>query len=145
MAQPHLVIKSFKDRQAATPELVTALPGGLRHGTKADTTTPRPFGLITCEEKDRKYHSGGAAFVSYEVVLTIVGTDRVETVGHAQDLFAAVFNMSRVLPSVDGYVIIIEPAGSTIIEDPNNEYGKDILIGRQTWNVLIQESELILT
>ena len=144
MAQAHLVIKSFKDIAAATPVLANALPGWLRHGKKVDTSTPRPYGMLVCEEQDRVYNSGGGARVRYNLVLTIVGENKVGVVGNAQDLFAAAFNMSRTLPSVEGRVLVMLPRGSTLVEDKDIEHGKDILVGTQTWDVLIQESELIL-
>ncbi len=143
MGQAHQIVKSFLEVVAATPALNVLMVGGVHHGVRTDTETKRPYGFISVEEQGRVYQSGGTALVDYEITFQIVGGQSVGWVGSAQDVFAAVFNISRNLPSVIGQVIILMPTGGTIVEDPDSEFGKDIIVGTQTWQVSIQEGEQI--
>ena len=139
MSQSHLIVKSFKDLVASTSGLNAALPGDLHHGVRVDTSIVRPFALIVVTEKDRETFSG-ATLVTYEAALTIYGGQQVGVVGAAQQAFADVFNLSQSLPSVVGQVVLIQPTQCEIEEDKDSEFGKDILIGKQKWDILIQEN-----
>jgi len=151
MGQAHYIAKSFKDVVAATPPLNNALPGNLHYGTRVDTSTVRPYGLLDVKELDRRYHSGGSAFVRYEVTLTVVGRQWVEEVGVILDQFAAAFNevtspAAFALPSFTGQIMLVRCQGTTLTEsvDQVQEAGKDIMVGTITWIILTQETELIL-
>ena len=144
MSQPHLISKSFKDRIASSEVLNNALPGKLHYGEHANTSTPKPFGLLVVSEVSRSYHSGGAALVEYEAILTIYGSQKVGDVGGIQKKFAEAFDASRSLPSVDGQVILMVPTGSTLVEDEESTQGKDIMRGTQTWRISIQENNSVL-
>ena len=139
MSQCHRICKSFKDRVASTAALNAALAGDLHHGARVDTSIPRPFGMITVKETNRESHSGMLSLVSYEAELKIVGEQEVGEVGAAQEAFAEAFDLTTDLPSVVGDVILCYPQASTITEDQDSEFGKDIIIGTQSWIITIQE------
>ncbi len=144
MSQPHLIAKSFKDRIAKSEILNNALPGLLHYGEHADTDTPKPFGLLTVSEVGKEYHSGGAALTEYQVTLSIYGSQKVGVVGNIQSLFAAAFDGSRSLPSVNGQVMPMIPTGTTLVEDEESVFGTDIMRSTQTWRVVIHEITSVL-
>lgn len=145
MSQCDLVIRSFAEIIASKPALNNSIPGGLHFSSQVDTKTLRPFGLIAVEElSDREYHSGGTAWVNYEIKLKIVGEQKVERMGETLDLFSGVFNLRHIFPGIRGQVVMCMSIGSTIYKDADNEYGEDILIGEKTWRVKVQESEIIV-
>ncbi len=139
MGQGHLIIKSFKEVVTLHANLTALMVGGIHHGQRTDTGVVRPYGFLVVEEQGRVYGSGGAPLVDYEITFQIVGGQDVGWVGNAQNAFSLVFNMSRYLPSVGGQVIMIVPTGATILEDPDSEFGKDIIVGTQIWQVTIQQ------
>jgi len=136
----HYILKSFRDRIAASDVLNAALAGGLHHGFRSDTDTPRPFGQMEVEEISRNGHSGNASFVTYTATLRIIGGQAPRVISEAQQAFSDAFDRSIDLPSVDGQVLMVwpvEPSG--IVEAKEQEFGADILVGTQTWQILIQE------
>lgn len=137
MGQAYLIIKSFKDLVVDNDALNNALPGDLHHGTRVDTKVDRPYGLITVEEKSREGYSGGS-IATYEATLKIIGKQLVGPIGDAQKAFSDVLDYSFDLPSVVGQVSIVYPGTSDILEG-DAEFGKDVLIGTQTWIITIQE------
>ena len=136
----HNILKSFRDRIAASDVLTAALAGGLHHGFRADSSIPRPFGQMEVEEISRVGHSGGAAFVTYTATLRVYGGQAPGAVSEIQQAFSEAFDRSIDLPSVDGQLLMIFPVEPSGITEANDQqFGADILVGTQTWNILIQE------
>lgn len=138
MSQLHYIIKSFRDLVAATDDLNNAIPGGLHHGDRVDTKTALPFARIEVQQVGRETYSGGS-IVDYRATVKITGTQKVGTIGAAQAAFSEAFDYSHNLPSVTGRVVILWPEEATIVEDPESEFGEDILVSEQSWLISIQE------
>ncbi len=141
MSQPDRIIKSFKDRWVANELLSNLVPGDIHHGTRADTTTELPFALMTVRETERESTSGNTAVVKYEAELKIYARQSNTVVGNAMRAFHDEFNLSQNLPSVEGNVIMIYANPTEILEDPDSEFGKDIIVGTKTFEIQIEEVE----
>ncbi len=147
MALNAVLAKSFKELVATTPSLSVLLPGDLHHG-RADTKTTRPFGSFTVTELEREYESGLGALVRYDLTLTIYGKQRVREVGEILRDFAGVMNRGGwhpVFPGDVGSFLSIVPTGSTMMEDETEEFGKDVMVGRSSWLILVNEYETVPT
>ena len=141
MSQSDLIITSFKTRLLADEALPALLPGDLHHGERVDTKIVRPYGMMVVTEKERESTSGNTAMVTYEAVLRIIAGQDVTELGKIMRAFSAAFDLSFDLPDIDGHVVMIYPMSSTIIEDKESEFGRDILMGRMEWEVQISEIE----
>ncbi len=141
MSQADLILTSFKTRLLADEALPALLPGDLHHGERVDTKIVRPYGMMVVTETERESTSGNTALVKYEAVLRIIAGQDVTELGNIMRAFAAAFDLSFDLPDVDGNMVMIYPMTSTIIEDNESEFGKDIVVGTMTWEVQISEIE----
>jgi len=137
----HNILKSFRDRISASDVLNAALAGGLHHGFRTDTDASRPFGQMEVKEVSRIGNSGYTALVTYTAELRVFGGQAPGDIADIQQAFSDAFDRSQDLPSVEDPIIMmwpVEPCGIT--EADAQQFGADILVGTQTWQVLIQES-----
>ncbi len=142
MALNAVIAKNFKASVAADARL-TARLSDVHYG-RADTSAVRPFAAFTVEEKEREYDSGGGALVQYELSLTVYGKQRARDVGVILQAFASLMNRSTGGPLTGtdlGTVISTLPTGSTLTEDDTEEFGKDVMVGRATWLIVVNEYE----
>ncbi len=142
MALNALIARAVKNRVTANAQLSALLPGDLHYG-RADTSATRPFASMTVEEKEREYDSGGGALVQYELTVTVYGKQRARNVGEILQLFSALLSREvgwlQVVTDQLGAVLSVVPTGSTLTEDDTEEFGKDVMVGRATWLLIVNE------
>lgn len=147
MALNALIARAVKDRVTANAQLSALLPGDLHYG-RADTSATRPFAAMTVKERNREYDSGGGALVQYELTITIYGKQRASNVGEILQVFSALLSREvgwlQVVADQLGAVLSIVPSESDLTEDDTEEFGKDVMVGRTAWIIIVNEYETIL-
>lgn len=139
MSQMHNIIKSFNELILFNPIVSARIPGGIHHGKRVPENTPRPYGVIDVREESREYHSGFGSLAKYTATLSIYNSDKVGTTGETQDWLASVFDLAYLLPSVYGTLMLVKPKSGSIEEDDNEIQGKDVLVSKNVWSILINE------
>ena len=142
--QIHEIARSLKEVTADTVELAALLPGGLHYGARASLDAARPFGTFRIEEIERTYNSSGVALVTYEVTLTVIVDELVETVGSILSTFHRYWDRLLSLPALDSALarlVLIYPGSSDIGEAEEEDLGKDVILGVTSWHIKLSEHQ----
>ena len=147
MALNALIARAVKERVTANAQLSALLPGDLHYGKRADTSATRPFAAMTVDEFEREYDSGGGAIVRYRLTVTVYGGQRARNVGEILQVFSALLSREvgwlQVVADQLGSVLSIVPSESDLTEDETEEFGKDVMVGRSAWRIVVNEHESI--
>lgn len=144
MTQAHNIAKSLKDITAATPDLVTALPGGLHHGIRAALAATPPFGLLEVKEIDTEGNTAGVGLVSYLATLTIAVDQAVGGAGGILAVFNRYWNRVANMNGLDDDVarfVLIHREEADIGEAENEELGVDKILAVGSWTIKLSEHQ----
>ena len=142
--QAHEIARSLKELTADTPELVTLIPGGLHYGARASLDAVRPFGTFTVKETGRRYNSSGVALVTYEIELTVIVNELIETAGNILNMFHRYWDRMVELPALDSdlaRLVLIHAGESELGEAEDEDLGKDVVLGVTSWTIKLSEHQ----
>ena len=145
--QIHAIAQSLKEITADTPALANKFPGGLWFGERAGSDTEEgeglvPYGLIDVTEAESEGISAGVRLVTYDVVLTVVVTQRIQDAGAILETFHQYWDRILVLPSLTNGARLVgkpHPGASGMTEAPNKQLGKDVIEASTSWTLRLPE------
>ena len=147
--QLHGIVQSLKEIAAANPMAAALGDAGLasttlHYGTRASRIALRPFGLLMVHEVERIKNSSGVALVAYEVSVQVLVDQRVNVAGDILAVFHRYWDRITSLPALDAAVarlVLIHPGDTEIGEAPEEDFGKDVILGTTTWTIKISEHQ----
>ena len=144
MSQMHNIIAAFIQDALADADVSQAVPGGWFHGGRVSENVARPYGTINVEEEGREYQTGFSFLAKYKLTCTVYGDQKVGVAGATQEKIAELFDMALTfgqsgIDTDNSQILLFTPIGGSIEEDENTIQGKDVILTKNVWRLLIQE------